>query len=61
VVVVAPGAKAPTLPEIAEHCRALGLANQKIPERLEVVDALPRNSLGKVLKRDLRTTFAPPA
>ena len=38
----------------------LGLANQKIPERLEVVDALPRNTLGKVLKRDLRATFAPP-
>jgi acyl-CoA synthetase (AMP-forming)/AMP-acid ligase II len=57
VIVLTPGAPAPTLAQLGEHCRALGLANQKIPERLEVVDALPRNTLGKVLKRDLRTAF----
>jgi acyl-CoA synthetase (AMP-forming)/AMP-acid ligase II len=58
VVVLAPGAPALTLAEIGVHCRGLGLANQKIPERLEVVDALPRNLLGKVLKRDLRARYA---
>jgi acyl-CoA synthetase (AMP-forming)/AMP-acid ligase II len=57
VIVVAPGAATPTLAQLGEHCRALGLANQKIPERLEVVDALPRNTLGKVLKRDLRSLY----
>ena len=38
----------------AEHCRSLGLAVQKCPEQLELVDALPRNSYGKVLKQELR-------
>jgi acyl-CoA synthetase (AMP-forming)/AMP-acid ligase II len=42
-----------TLAEIAEHCRAQGLARYKTPERLQVVDALPRTPMGKVLKRDL--------
>jgi acyl-CoA synthetase (AMP-forming)/AMP-acid ligase II len=27
---------------------------QKVPEQLELVDALPRNPSGKVLKRELR-------
>ncbi len=31
------------------------LARYKIPRRLEIVDALPRNSTGKVLKFDLRS------
>jgi acyl-CoA synthetase (AMP-forming)/AMP-acid ligase II len=53
-VVVAPGAEAPTLQSIAEHCRGLGLAVQKCPEQLELIDELPRNSYGKVLKQDLR-------
>ena len=57
VVVLADGATGLTLAELADFCRAAGLANQKIPERLELVDALPRNALGKILKRELRTTF----
>jgi acyl-CoA synthetase (AMP-forming)/AMP-acid ligase II len=43
---------------IVKHCRALGLPRHKIPERVEVVDALPRNTLGKVLKSELQTRFA---
>ena len=31
---------------------------QKIPERLEFIDVLPRNPTGKVLKKDLRATYA---
>lgn len=34
------------------------LARQKIPERLVIVDRLPRNAAGKVLKQDLRTHAA---
>jgi acyl-CoA synthetase (AMP-forming)/AMP-acid ligase II len=59
VVVLTDGAGALTLGELAEFCRARGLANQKIPERLEIVDQLPRNALGKLLKRQLRATFSP--
>ena len=39
------------------HCRAAGLMTQKLPERLEVVDALPRNPTGKILKYELRARF----
>ena len=42
------------LPEIREYLRGLGVAGYKEPRRLVVVEALPRNPLGKVLKRDLR-------
>jgi non-ribosomal peptide synthetase component E (peptide arylation enzyme) len=49
------------LTDIAAHCRAAGLANQKIPEQLEFVDALPINSMGKVLKHELRAQFGSPA
>lgn len=34
------------------------VASYKLPERLLVVDALPRNPVGKVLKRDLRPKVA---
>jgi cyclohexanecarboxylate-CoA ligase len=42
------------LSDIRDHCRLEGLAIQKCPEQLAVVDALPRNAMGKVLKQDLR-------
>jgi fatty-acyl-CoA synthase len=40
------------------HCRGL-LAPFKCPKRVELVDALPKNPSGKILKRDLRTRFSP--
>jgi acyl-CoA synthetase (AMP-forming)/AMP-acid ligase II len=43
------------LKDIRDHCLVEGLAIQKCPEQLEVVDALPRNAMGKVLKQDLRS------
>jgi cyclohexanecarboxylate-CoA ligase len=48
------------LTDIREHCRLQGLAVQKCPEQLEVVDALPRNAMGKVLKQELRSRLASP-
>jgi fatty-acyl-CoA synthase len=33
------------------------LAHFKCPTRIEVLDELPRNATGKVLKRELRATF----
>jgi acyl-CoA synthetase (AMP-forming)/AMP-acid ligase II len=35
-----------------------GLRRQAIPEQLEIVDALPRNPAGKVLKHDLRKSYS---
>jgi acyl-CoA synthetase (AMP-forming)/AMP-acid ligase II len=43
-----------TLAEIADHCRAEGLAAQRIPERLDIFDSLPRNAMGKLLKQEIR-------
>lgn len=39
--------------ELDRHCRQ-GLANFKVPRQYEIVEALPRNAAGKILKRDLR-------
>lgn len=43
--------------ELIDHLRSRGLMTQKLPEQLEVVDALPRNASGKVLKHVLRDEF----
>ena len=43
-----------TLGDLVAHCASAGLSRYKHPERLVVVDALPRNPTGKVLKKDLR-------
>jgi long-chain acyl-CoA synthetase len=44
---------APTAASVVEHVRNL-VAGYKKPKYVFIVDALPRNSLGKVLKRELR-------
>ncbi|OBK27926.1 cyclohexanecarboxylate-CoA ligase [Mycobacterium asiaticum] len=56
-VVVAHQGAAVTLSSVFEHCQARGLSKHKTPERLEIVDVLPRNATGKVLKNALRTRF----
>ncbi|WP_420707585.1 class I adenylate-forming enzyme family protein [Streptomyces sp. NRRL S-1022] len=54
-----PGAPRLTLGEAVSYLRARGLSVHKLPERLEVVDALPRNdTLRKVLKYRLRERFS---
>ncbi len=52
VVVPKPG-KQPTLDSVRAHFAAAGLALFKHPERLQVVEQLPRNSVGKVVRGDL--------
>lgn len=59
VVVLAPGA-AMSLEDAIAIVRASGAAKFKWPERLVIVDALPRNAIGKVLKRDLRAHIHSP-
>jgi non-ribosomal peptide synthetase component E (peptide arylation enzyme) len=57
VVVAAPG-ETFTFLEMTEHLKAADLTPQKLPEQLELVDTLPRNPSGKVLKRELRQQFS---
>ncbi|MEU3614120.1 AMP-binding protein [Streptomyces sp. NPDC006872] len=63
VVERVPGAGEPlTLEAVTAYLRAGGLSVHKLPERLEVVEALPRNeTLRKVLKYKLRERFSPTA
>lgn len=58
VIVPKPGETAPTLAEILAFTVEAGLAKQKTPEQLEVVDVLPRNPTGKVLKFELRDRYS---
>ncbi len=45
--------------ELIAHCQGR-LAGFKVPKHLVFVDALPKNASGKLLKRELRSTVAPP-
>jgi cyclohexanecarboxylate-CoA ligase len=58
VVVSADPAAPPTLETVAGFCIGAGLMRQKIPEQVEIVDVLPRNATGKVLKHELRNRYA---
>lgn len=54
-IFVAPaGGHEPALETIVAHLKGLDIASYKLPERLEIVDELPRNPLGKIAKSDLR-------
>ena len=50
VVALVPGATL-TLEALNRHLVDAGVATFMLPERLELVEALPRNTNGKVLKR----------
>jgi len=58
VVVLDDPSRPLTLGEVAGFLCDRDLMVQKLPEQLEVVDELPRNPAGKVLKGDLRARFA---
>jgi cyclohexanecarboxylate-CoA ligase len=57
VVETPAGASPLTFVEMQQFCRDAGLMAQKIPEQLEVVDALPRNATMKILKHELVARF----
>jgi acyl-CoA synthetase len=42
------------LPTLVEHLLAQGVSKELLPERLEILDELPRSSGGKVAKGQLR-------
>ncbi len=54
-VVLKPGMTA-TPEELLEHMRQ-HLARYKVPKSVEIMDALPLSSMGKILKRELRKQF----
>lgn len=43
-----------TLEDLTGYMRDQGVATYKLPERLELVEAIPRNPVGKILKKELR-------
>ena len=43
--------------ELQDHCRER-LASYQLPARFEQLEELPRNTMGKILKRELREKFA---
>ncbi len=45
------------LQTLTQHCGAQ-LGRFKVPKQLQLVESLPRNATGKVLKRELRRLFA---
>jgi acyl-CoA synthetase (AMP-forming)/AMP-acid ligase II len=56
-IVVAAAGVTPDEAELIELCRSR-LARFKCPSSVEIVEALPRNPTGKILKTELRKTFA---
>ena len=60
VVVPADAADLPTLDELCAYLLERGLMKQKLPEQLEIIDALPRNPTGKIVKFELRDRYAKP-
>ncbi|GAA4928003.1 long-chain acyl-CoA synthetase [Nonomuraea thailandensis] len=57
-VVALPGARLDAAALVA-HCRTR-LSGPKVPRTVELVEALPRNAAGKILKRALKESHAPP-
>jgi fatty-acyl-CoA synthase len=55
-LVVRDGAKV-SLDAVREHLAASGFARWQLPDRLELVDAVPKTSVGKFDKKSLRATF----
>jgi acyl-CoA synthetase (AMP-forming)/AMP-acid ligase II len=58
VLLLEQDAAVPTLETIGDVFANLGVARQKTPEALAIVDAFPRTPTGKVQKAELRRTLA---
>jgi len=43
-----------TLEAVIAHLRGKKIASYKLPEKLAIIDVLPRNPVGKILRRVLR-------
>jgi len=58
VVRMKPGCAAPTLDDLRAHFAEAGLAKQKWPEELDVVEDFPRTASGKIQKYRVRQDVA---
>jgi non-ribosomal peptide synthetase component E (peptide arylation enzyme) len=56
-VIVASGTPAPGVGDLRTFLEGHGVARFKVPERVDVWDALPKNDAGKVLKHQIRATL----
>jgi len=43
-----------TLEDLTSYMKERGVAVYKLPERMEIIDEIPRNPVGKILKSRLR-------
>jgi acyl-CoA synthetase (AMP-forming)/AMP-acid ligase II len=57
VIQTADGQEPITFEAMVAHLRDQGLMNQKLPEQMELIDAIPRNPAGKVLKHVLQDQY----
>src|SRR6185437_7113972 len=55
---VVPRGQAPGLEELRLFLRSQGLADYKLPDRLELTDSFPHTKVGKVNQADLRDLVA---
>ncbi|MCQ6554494.1 AMP-binding protein [Streptomyces sp. C10-9-1] len=60
-VVVPHGAEGPSLDEVRSHLRESGHDSGFLPDRVELLPALPKTLTGKVRKAELRQRYAPTA
>ncbi len=59
-IVARPGGEALDVTSIRRFMVGRGVMAQRIPEQVEILDELPRNATGKVLKHELRARFGRP-
>ena len=57
-LVLRPGAEV-TVEAVSEHLQAAGFAKWQVPDRIELLDEIPRTSVGKFDKKVLRARFDP--
>ena len=58
VVVVPNEGESIELSDISNFLKEAGIAKYKYPEELRIIDELPRNPVGKVLRRNLKDLFS---
>jgi cyclohexanecarboxylate-CoA ligase len=56
--VIVPDREPPSLQEVRDHLSAEGASTAYWPDRVEIVAALPKNPLGKVIRAELRQQIA---